>query len=86
MLFIFVIVLKFNIINPPENYSLNAFIIENNLTNPVTIIQNDQKGHIEWHTPNLGGDYFGTIIATNLDNPNEVVLENVYLYKIAVFD
>ncbi len=75
--------LSFSIINPPENYSLNAFIIENGYTNPVPVIENNGEGNIEWHSPNFGGIYYGTIVATNLDDPKDVAFKN---FSITVLD
>ncbi len=64
--------LAFNIINPPENYTINAFIIENGNTNSIVVEENNGTGHLEWETPSTAGIYYGKIVGTNTANIKEV--------------
>jgi len=75
--------LIFNVINPPNNYSLNAFIIINNITNAVTVVENNGTGHIEWHSPTVGNTYFGSIVAVSTDDSTEKAFGN---FSIQVLD
>ena len=71
--------MKFDIINPPDNYSLNASIITNGITTEVAIIENNGMRNIEWHSPNIKGRYYGSIVATNLNYTKQVISNNFYI-------